>query len=273
MASCCRDLWRRRSHILAPLTSSVGGKGNALKWAKEHQNAFEETKRAISKETMLAFPHFAKPFHISADASDCQIGAVIVQNGKPLAFCSRKMNAAQKWHTTGEQELLSVAEAPKEFRTLLFGQQATAHADHKNILCGDLANNRIACWRLPAEERQPEIRHVADKGNAAAGELSQQIADAVDTNRVGIGGLLWPNPPLGLFPCVGVRQGLADPLMGELQRYQRARRPSRRLLGPRALRPPRGVGPQTQGESDRGTLLGPRRRPQGGGAQPARRRR
>jgi hypothetical protein len=64
----------------------------------------------MSKETLLSFPDFAKPLHINhyADASDYQLGSVIMQDGKPLAFYSRKLNNAQRNYTTGEQELLSI---------------------------------------------------------------------------------------------------------------------------------------------------------------------
>ena len=56
-----------------------------------------------------------------------------MQENKPLAFCSRKSNDTQRNHTTvGEKELLSVAEALKEFRSVLLGQKLAIHADHKN---------------------------------------------------------------------------------------------------------------------------------------------
>ena len=59
----------------------------------------------MSKETTLAYPDFTKPFHIYTDASNTQLGGVIMQDDKPLAFYSRKLNNAQKNYTTGEQEL------------------------------------------------------------------------------------------------------------------------------------------------------------------------
>jgi hypothetical protein len=43
---------------------------------------------------------------VYTDASNKHLGAVIMQEGKPLAFYSRKLNSEQKRYTTGEQELL-----------------------------------------------------------------------------------------------------------------------------------------------------------------------
>jgi RNase H-like domain found in reverse transcriptase len=81
---------------------------------KEQAEAFEEIKRVISKETLLAFPRFDKAFHAYTDASNYQLGTVIMQEGRPLAFYSRKLNGAQKNYTTGEQELLSIVESNPE---------------------------------------------------------------------------------------------------------------------------------------------------------------
>jgi hypothetical protein len=50
----------------------------------------------MSRETRLAFPDFSKEFYIYTDASDYQLGVLIIQNDKPLAFYSRELNLAQK---------------------------------------------------------------------------------------------------------------------------------------------------------------------------------
>ena len=92
MVNYYSDLWHRRSHVLAPLTVLCSNK-QKWKWEKEETKAFEEDKKIISKETMLTFPDFTKTFHIYTDASDYQLGAVIMQDDKPLAFYSRKLNS------------------------------------------------------------------------------------------------------------------------------------------------------------------------------------
>jgi hypothetical protein len=62
-----------------------------------------------------------------------------MQEGKPLAFYSRKLNSAQTRYTTGEQELLSIVETLKEFRDIILGQQVIVRTDHLNILHGKLS--------------------------------------------------------------------------------------------------------------------------------------
>ena len=56
------------------------------KWTEEHQKAFEHIKKSISRETLLVYPDFNKPFEIHTDASKVQLGAVISQDNKPIAF-------------------------------------------------------------------------------------------------------------------------------------------------------------------------------------------
>ena len=88
MVNYYRDIWKRRSHILSPLSRLVS-KLVKFQWTEKEQKAFQDAKRMIQKETMLAYPQFVKTFHVYADASDTQLGGVIMQNGKPLAFYTR----------------------------------------------------------------------------------------------------------------------------------------------------------------------------------------
>ena len=72
MVNHYRDMWARRSDILAPL-SELTSKKAIFKWLPKHQQAFDEMKRIIARETQLAFPDFSQPFHIHTDASDVQL--------------------------------------------------------------------------------------------------------------------------------------------------------------------------------------------------------
>jgi hypothetical protein len=124
----------------------------------------------VSQETLLAFPDFEKQFHVYTDASNKRLGAVIMQEGKPLAFYSIKLSSAQTRYTTGEQELLSIVETP---RNILLGQKVIVHTDHLNIVYGKLSNDRITRWRLLLEEYAPKYVHIAGENNIVADTLSR----------------------------------------------------------------------------------------------------
>ena len=80
-----RDMWENWSHLLHPLTALTSHKVK-LKWTDVEQKEFDYIKRNVSQETLLAYPDFNESFYIHTDARDCQLGAVIIQNGKPIAF-------------------------------------------------------------------------------------------------------------------------------------------------------------------------------------------
>ncbi len=85
MVNYYRDMWIRRSHILAPLQKLLK-KGTRWAWNSEHQRAFDNLKRVMAKQTLLHYPNFNETFKIYTDASLHQIGAVIAQNNKPITF-------------------------------------------------------------------------------------------------------------------------------------------------------------------------------------------
>ena len=171
-----RDVWRRRSHILAPLTD-LTKKNKTFKWGSDEQTAFEKIKTIVSRETLLSFPDFTQMFHVYTDASKKQLGAVIIQNEKPIAYYSRKLNTAQQKYPTGEQELLSIVETLKEYRNILLGQKLIIHTDHKNLLYESTASDRVVRWRLMVEEYGPVFQHLAGETNIAADALSRLDAD------------------------------------------------------------------------------------------------
>ena len=130
-------------------------------------------KRVMARETVLMYPDFKKPFEIFTDASKVQLGAVIVQDGKPIAFYSRKLNPAQTRYTTTERELLSIVEVLKEFKSILFGQELIIHTDHENLTYKKFNSDRVMRWRLFIEEYSPDIRYIKGENNIVADALSR----------------------------------------------------------------------------------------------------
>jgi hypothetical protein len=81
------DMLFCRSELLAPLTSLTSSNVK-FEWLSSHQQAFDKIKKVIEIEVLLDYPDFEKPFHIYTDASDHQLGAVSMQDKKPIAFYS-----------------------------------------------------------------------------------------------------------------------------------------------------------------------------------------
>ncbi len=168
-----RDMFPRRAHILAPITR-LQSKDVPFEWTPDCQSALEQIKAVIAEGTLLAYPDPNHPFNIYTDASDFQLGAVIMQHNKPVAFYSRKLTPTQRKYTTIEKELLSVVETLKEFRSFLLGAPITIYTDHANLVhTVEHANDRILRWRLFIEDFHPTFVHLPGKTNTIADGLSR----------------------------------------------------------------------------------------------------
>jgi len=133
----------------------------------QHQKAFAMAKKVIAKETLLAYPDFNKP-----DASHYQLEAVVSQEGKPIAFYSRKLNPAPTRYTATERELLNMVETLKEYRNILLGHTIEVFTDHKSPVYKHFNTERVIRWRLLLEEFRPELTFIKGENNIVADALS-----------------------------------------------------------------------------------------------------
>jgi hypothetical protein len=140
------NLWAKRSKLLAPLTDLVGECGQTKVtrakgtkkvpwyWDKVHQKAFDAVKATIARDVVFAYPDYSKTFEVYTDALSTQLGSVITQSNRPLAFFSRKLLETQQKYSITEIELLARVETLKEFKGLLWGQKLVVYTDHQNLM-------------------------------------------------------------------------------------------------------------------------------------------
>ena len=166
-------MWPRRLHILAPLTELTGKK--KFVWSQDHQDAFKKMKALVALDELLAYPDFSLPFDIETDASNYQLGGAIKQNGRAIAYYSRKLTPAQLNYTTIEKETLSVVEILIKFRPMLLGAKINVHTDHKNIThnVSKFTTQRVMRWRLLLEEFGPNFFYKKGEENIVADAFSR----------------------------------------------------------------------------------------------------
>jgi hypothetical protein len=187
MVQYYRDLWARQSNMLIPVTTLVGEcdqtkitKAKETKkvpwhWDEVHQRAFDHVKATIAKDIVLAYPDYSEVFEIYTNASSKQLGAVIIQKNRPIAFFSQKLSVAQHKYSITEIELLAIVETLKEFKGMLWGQPIKVFTDHKNLMRDalGLTLNQVYQWRLLLEEYGPEIVYIKGIHNTIADAISR----------------------------------------------------------------------------------------------------
>jgi hypothetical protein len=162
MVNYYRDMWPHphKLHMFAPLTAKTGApkkgeKPPPFQWMSEMQKAFNQMKALMATDVLCAYPGHNKPFHIFTDASDYQLGACVMQEGKPVAYYSKKLNSAQMYATI-DKELLCVVATLQEFCSMLPGAELHVHTDHKNILSIGDSSQQLLCWISYIDEYGPE---------------------------------------------------------------------------------------------------------------------
>ena len=105
----------------------------AFHWSNAQEKAFLQIKEILSKEPVLKFYDVTKPVTISCDASKSGLGAVICQDGKPVAFASRSMTDPETRYAQIEKELLAVLFALERFNQYVYGKDVTVESDHRPL--------------------------------------------------------------------------------------------------------------------------------------------
>lgn len=87
----------------------------------------------MTQAPVLAMPNLSLPFILETGACDTCIGAVLIQEAKPLAFMSKALRVKNQGLSTYEKEYLALPMAVKQCRHYLELGTFTIHTDHESL--------------------------------------------------------------------------------------------------------------------------------------------
>ena len=96
--------------------------------------AFSRTKEEISKNITLLYFNANSSTTLQTDASKKGLGAVPLQNSKPVMFMSRALTGSERNYQNLERECLATIWGMEKFHYFLYGKEFTLETDQKPLV-------------------------------------------------------------------------------------------------------------------------------------------
>jgi hypothetical protein len=120
--------------ILARPLIDLLKKNTVYLWTRDHEDSFAALKLALSSAPVLALPDFSLPFAIETDACATGIGAVLIQQGHPLAFISKALGPRNRGLSTYEKEYMAILVAVDQWRHYLQSAEFIIFTNQKSLI-------------------------------------------------------------------------------------------------------------------------------------------
>lgn len=174
LANYYRRFVKNFGSIARPLTLLT--KKDSFVWTEDAAAAFSQLKTALCIAPVLALPLFDHQFVVETDACGHGIGAILMQNGHPLAYISRHLQGKQLHLSIYEKELLAVVYAVQKWRHYLLHAHFVIKPDQRSLkyLLEQRLNTPIQQQWLPKLLKfDYEIQYKEGKENLVADALSR----------------------------------------------------------------------------------------------------
>jgi hypothetical protein len=145
-------------------------------WTPDH-TTFQTLKTKLTSAPVLALSNFSLPFTLETDASDYGIGAVLMQQGRPIAFYSQSLGPKVSAQSTYHKEALAILQALKKWRHYILGSHLIIKIDQQSLkfmMSQRLTEGNQHKLLMKLMEFNYSIEYKKGKENRAADALSRQ---------------------------------------------------------------------------------------------------
>ncbi|XP_059046435.1 uncharacterized protein K02A2.6-like [Achroia grisella] len=103
-------------------------------WNHEQEASFLKLKELLKTPPVLGYYNPKAPIILSVDASSYACGGVLIQEGKPIAYCAKSFTKTEQGYSQLEKEALAILVACKKFHSYIWGcKDLTIESDHKPL--------------------------------------------------------------------------------------------------------------------------------------------
>lgn len=117
--------------IALPLTDQL--KKENFEWNSDATMDFQQLKRMMTSTPILALPNYELPFVVETDASGFGLGAVLSQQGHPIAFYSSTLGPRARMKSIYGKELMAIVLSVMKWRHYLLGKKFTIKTDQQSL--------------------------------------------------------------------------------------------------------------------------------------------
>ena len=89
-------------------------------WDHPQEKALETLKTAVASTPVLRYYNLDEEVTLQCDASQCGLGAALMQKGQPVAYASRALTAAETRYAQIEKELLAIVFGCDHFEAYIY---------------------------------------------------------------------------------------------------------------------------------------------------------
>ena len=169
--------------VAAPLTDlTCKGQPNNIRWGQAQEKAFSNLRDSLLKRPILKFPDYSKPFILRTNASNCGLGAALMQQHDEklysVGYASKKLAPAETKYLTLGKECFGIGWGITKFRLYLAGKPFILQTDHQPLAYINKTkyqNDSIMRRTLALQGYDYTVQHIPGKDNVAADYLNRVL--------------------------------------------------------------------------------------------------